>query len=314
MDYKYCDYKGRYVNNAKEYLNAIRNNCFNIAYDCRNRKKMIEEIESLIDFNKSVDLYAFARLLYEENDKYGITRCSSILDIIASWDYAPAKYLLGQLYYYGMSYEKDLDKFFTLTKEASNANFMPSKNALAYAYLNGEGCNVNIEKGLELLEDCVNANYGHGYYNIGYCYYSGSFGYSKDVSKAFNYYKMSAEQYYSPGCYNVGLMYLSGIGCSKSVDKGIEQLTIAACLGHVRSQKKLGDIYYFGEITKRNYNKAFEFYLMAAENGDAYSMYSVGYMIVKKEITTVDRYVGIRWLTKAVDAGYENAQKLLDNL
>ena len=38
MDYKYCDYKGRYVNNAKEYLNAIRNNCFNIAYDYRNRK------------------------------------------------------------------------------------------------------------------------------------------------------------------------------------------------------------------------------------------------------------------------------------
>ena len=53
---------------------------------------------------------------------------------------------------------------------------------------------------------------------------------------------------------------------------------------------------------------------MAAENGDAYSMYSVGYMVVKKEITTVDRYVGICWLTKAVDAGSEDAQKLLDNL
>lgn len=314
MDYKYCDYKGRYVTNAKEYLNATRNNCFNIKYDVRNRKKMIEDIEPLIDFNKSVDLYAFARLLYEENDKYGITRCSSILDIIASWKYIPAIYLLGQLYYYGMSYEKDMDKFFELTKEAADANFMPAKNALAYAYLNGDGCKLDVEKGLALLNECVDANYGAGQYNVGYCYYTGSFGYPKDAKQAFNYYKISADQYYAPGCYNVGLMYLAGNGCSKNVDKGIEQLTKAAYLGHMKSQKKLGDIYYFGEITKRNINKAYEFYLMGAENGDAYCMYSVGYMVVKKEITSVDRYVGIRWLTKAIDEGHEGAQKLLDSL
>ena len=53
---------------------------------------------------------------------------------------------------------------------------------------------------------------------------------------------------------------------------------------------------------------------MAAENGDPYSMYSVGYMIVKKEYMWVDRFEGIKWLQKASYKGDEAATKLLNNL
>ena len=53
---------------------------------------------------------------------------------------------------------------------------------------------------------------------------------------------------------------------------------------------------------------------MAAENGDAYAMYSIGYMIVKKEYLLADRYSGISWLQKASYLGYKSATELLYNL
>ena len=109
-------------------------------------------------------------------------------------------------------------------------------------------------------------------------------------------------------------MYLEGKGCTKNIQKGLQELSAAASLGHLKSQKKLGDAYYFGKITTKNLERAYTYYLMAAENGDPYSMYSVGYMIVKKEYMWVDRFEGIKWLQKASYKGYEAATKLLNNL
>ena len=51
MDYSKCNYKGRYVYSAKEYLNAIKANYFNLAYDPKNRGKMLEEIERIMNYN-----------------------------------------------------------------------------------------------------------------------------------------------------------------------------------------------------------------------------------------------------------------------
>lgn len=314
MDYKLCNYNGYYVNNAKEYLNAIRSNYFVIAYDARKRNKMIEDMNTLINYNSSVDLYAYANLLYDSNNKDDIGKCSNILDIIASWNYIPAKYLLGQLHFSGKAVEKDLDKFFSLISEAADNNFMLAKNALALAYFNGYGCKVNEAKGVKLLEECANAKLGVGYFNIGYCYFSGSYGYPENKNKAFEYYKFSADQYYAPGCYNIGLMYLNGTGCSKSTEKGLKELIKAADLGHLKAQKKVADAYYFGDITRKNLEKAYEYYLLAAENGDPYSMYSVGYMIINNEKASVDRITGYTWIRRAAEAGNESAIKLLNNL
>ena len=97
-------------------------------------------------------------------------------------------------------------------------------------------------------------------------------------------------------------------------EKGLQELAKAANLGHVNALKKLGDVYYFGKITAKDLEKAYSFYLMAAENGDAYAMYSIGYMIVKKEYLLADRYTGISWLQKASYLGYKAAPELLYNL
>ncbi len=314
MDYSFSYYRGRYVYDTKDYLSAIRAGFFNVIYDPKNRNKMLDEIERLIDFYSSVDLYALAKLLYDKGKEDSLSRAYCIIDMLVSWDYVPAKYILGQMHFYGAGISKDLNRFFELSLEAANANFIPAKNALALAYFNGYGCKVDYAKGRQLLDECVKSYYSWGYYNIGIGYFNGSYGYPKDVYKAFEYFKSAAEQFHVNATYNLALMYLNGNGCSKNVEKGLSELVNAAHLGHVTSQKKLGDYYYFGKITAKNLDKAYDYYLMAAENGDAYSMYSVGYMIVNKEKAWVDRYVGIDWLRKAAYLGYESAQELLNKL
>lgn len=314
MDYKNCYYKSRFVYDAREYLSAIRENYFFVTYNPRNRTKMLEEIERIINYNSSVDLYAYAHLLYDDKSKSSLDKAYNILDLLVSWDYVPAKYLLGQMYYFGAHIDRDLKKFFQLSKEAADSNFTIAKNALALAYFNGYGCKVDLAKGRECLEECVKAKYGVAYYNTGVGYMQGSLGYPKNPTKALEYFQEASYQHYSSASYNLGLIYLSGKDCVKNVKKGIEELIEAAAFGHVKAQKKLGDIYYFGEITSKNLEKAYSYYLMAAENGDAYSMYSVGYMNLKKEIARSDRYVGLDWLRKASYLGYEGATKMLQNL
>lgn len=220
MDYSKCNYKGRYVYSAKEYLNAIKAGFFNLAYDPKNRGKMLEEIERIMDYNSSVDIYALAHLLYDEGTESGYDRAYNCLDLIASWDYIPAKYLLGQMYFVGARVDKDLDRFFELTLEASKANYVPAKNALAYAYFNGYGCKVDYAKARKLLQECIDtANYGVAYYNAGVGYMQGSFGYPKDEKKAISYFQEASYQYYKSASYNLGIIYLNGQGLPQERSK-----------------------------------------------------------------------------------------------
>ena len=314
MDYTFSYYRGRFVYDANDYLDAFKSDYFNVIYDPKNRKKMLEEMERLVNFNSSVEIYAFAHLLYDADEKYSYDRAYCMLDMLVSWDYAPAKYLPGQMYYAGLHVEKDLKKFFALSKEAADVNFIPAKNSLAYAYFNGHGCAVDYAKGRALIQECIDADFGTAYHNAAIGYMQGSFGYPKDEKKALSYFQKASYQYYKPASYNLGLLYLNGQGCVKNVDKGLQELARAASLGHVKAQKKLGDAYYFGEITKKDLEAAYSYYLAAAENGDAYSMYSVGYMIVCKEKLGVDKYTGIDWLQKAARLGNEPAKTALKKI
>ena len=108
--------------------------------------------------------------------------------------------------------------------------------------------------------------------------------------------------------------YILGTGCSKNIDMAIKYFRNAAGTGHNKAANKLGDIYYYGEGTPKDAGKAHAFYLMAAENGDSYGMYSVAYMILNGEIYWVDKSVGKQWLKKAADLGNESAINLLKKI
>ncbi|MBQ3834357.1 MAG: sel1 repeat family protein, partial [Elusimicrobia bacterium] len=65
-------------------------------------------------------------------------------------------------------------------------------------------------------------------------------------------------------------MYYFGIFVKKDYKRAFELFLIAAEDGKLYAQEKLGDMYYEGEYVKRNYKKALEWYHKAMEQGSLY--------------------------------------------
>ena len=94
-------------------------------------------------------------------------------------------------------------------------------------------------------------------------------------------------------------------------EKAIYHYDIAAKLGHMRSQVILGNLYYYGFSVNKDINLSYKYFLAAASNGNASSMYRVASIIINKEIPDLDYSEGYEWLKKAIIFGDEDAKELL---
>ena len=65
---------------------------------------------------------------------------------------------------------------------------------------------------------------------------------------------------------------------------------------------------------REEYNKAFELFMQAAEKGDPYGQYSIGFMYENGIGVEVSSKKSLEWYGKASELGYEPAQKRLANL
>ena len=85
----------------------------------------------------------------------------------------------------------------------------------------------------------------------------------------------------------------------------------------VESLTGMADNYYYNGDIADHFKKAADWYLAAAEKGNVYAQYSIGYMYSKGEGVKKDYTQAISWLKKAADQkqqGSEAAQELLDSL
>lgn len=76
--------------------------------------------------------------------------------------------------------------------------------------------------------------------------------------------------------------------------------------GNPYAMEKLGNIYYYGEVgVRRNFKKAFKWYLKATEVNKSlgHCMYSVGYMYEMGQGTSKDYDMAVKWYEKAINAG-----------
>ena len=188
------------------------------------------------------------------------------------------------------------------------------------------------------------------YREKGDAYYYGR-GVSKDYVEAMRLYRMAAEKGDAYAMYNLGWMYISGDGVSKdrteatkwyrkAADKGNEyaknQLKVLGEPDFITSSvtrlqevshssstslmsvsvqsseyREKGDAYYYGRGVSKDYVEAMRLYRMAAEKGDAYTMYNLGWMYISGDGVSKDRTEAIKWYRKAADKGNEYAKNQL---
>lgn len=80
-------------------------------------------------------------------------------------------------------------------------------------------------------------------------------------SEAVNIYIRLAKAGQPQAMYKLGMCYMDGIGTEKSEQKAVNWLTAAAQNGELNAKAKMGDYYYYNkDISKRNFQKAYECY------------------------------------------------------
>lgn len=217
--------------------------------------------------------------------------------------------------------------FFSLSLFADNPEFQNVINQLTlesavHAYKNG-----NFERAKELFEECSNSTATANFY-LGVLFENG-WGTAKDYKKAFEYYSKLASiktvkitisykgettEIESPVAlskYNLGLLYLKGLGVAQDVNKGIELLKDAADLGNIyKAQMALGQIYYSNnyvpfdfELAKKYYEKASNHKNNTTGNADL----CLGLLFLDKKINDEAE----EWFEKAVNKGNSEAKNNL---
>ena len=106
---------------------------------------------------------------------------------------------------------------------------------LGIYYTYGAGVEASPEHALELFVEGARAGYSECALEIeeyAYAYYTGS---DEDIdlnfTTAFQYYEALTEFNNTRAMYNLGLLYIYGLGVSTDRDKGIEWITKAADMG-----------------------------------------------------------------------------------
>lgn len=165
------------------------------------------------------------------------------------------------------------------------------------------------------------------YNNIGNVYSNLS-----DYEKATYYYKLAAEQGHDIAQFNLGDMYENGKGVEQSYTKAAEWYCKAAEQGNHEAQRQLGYLYDVGlgvelnkiraaELyrkagyvdpglmyeTERNYEKAIEWYVRAAKQGDVRAQYSLGRMYIEGKGVEQNYVKAAEWYCNAAEQGYKRA-------
>jgi TPR repeat protein len=113
--------------------------------------------------------------------------------------------------------------------------------------------------------------------------------------------------------YDLGNMYMEGVGTNIDYGKAITAFEQSASQGHIKSAYKLGLIYYEGSGVKRNSKLAFRWFRQAAEADYPAAQYYLGKMYAEGTGVGQNRGEALIWLGKAVDRGFDQARaELID--
>lgn len=136
----------------------------------------------------------------------------------------------------------------------------------------------------------------------------------KNYRKAFEIFKVDAENGSVPDQFMLGLMYGKGYGVKKDYNQAYKWFKLSADKGYVKSQFSLGHMYRAGRGVSKNPELAMKWLLKAAEAGYADAQANVGAYYRKGWGVKKDSKKAEYWLRKAADQGQPKAAAFLGML
>ena len=161
----------------------------------------------------------------------------------------------------------------------------------------------DINKGIEYLNKALNVNAddevkADAYFSLGKAY--SELGLHEKAFEAYNNCAEYDSVFRCVAYARIGICYMDGEGVEQNAKKAFEYLYKSAELGFAPAKKKIGEMYYNGYGTDRDYDKAEEITaeLLSATPDDSDLLYKMGDILFKK---------------KEFDDAYEYYKKSCDN-
>ena len=113
--------------------------------------------------------------------------------------------------------------------------------------------------------------------------------------------------------YQQGLVFYEGTSVERNFSKAAQFFLKAAEAGHIGAQYNLGIMNFFGQTGGQDFANATKWFEKAAGNGHAQAQYNLGLLYYEGKGVAQDTTVALYWIERAASQGYTKAIKALSN-
>ena len=144
---------------------------------------------------------------------------------------------------------------------------------------------------LKLMESIITSNIGD-IYNEGIYI-------NIDITKAINYYQISADKKNPFACFSLAIIYFNGKYIEKNINKAFHFFELAAKYDHTIAQYCLALFYYNGKYVPKNIKEAIKYFYVAANKDHRNSQFYIATIYYICEDYMRDMEIAIKYYRKA---------------
>lgn len=171
-------------------------------------------------------------------------------------------------------------------------------------------------KHFQIMLSLANQKYVKAYCSLGICYSDG-YGVEQDSKKAYEYLSLAASQGYLVALNALGVLYYTGEYVKEDKKKAFEIMLECSKYGLAVSQCNVAIAYFYGtygELVPKDFDKAFYYASLSAEQGHRRALYVLGEMYYFGMGTNKDDDEALYYFYKALIKGYEPARRYVNYL
>ncbi|KAJ8936610.1 hypothetical protein NQ314_012225 [Rhamnusium bicolor] len=172
--------------------------------------------------------------------------------------------------------DNDLIEYYQLLAEKGDVQAQVGLGQLHYQ--GGRGVDLDYQKAMHYFTQAANAGNAMAMAYLGKIYLDGSDEVQANNDTAFKYFKKASELNNPVGLSGLGLMYLYGKGVEKDYSKAHQFFLAAADQGWVDGQLQLGNMYFSGLGVKKDFKMANKYFSLASQSGHVLAYYNLGQM------------------------------------
>lgn len=175
----------------------------------------------------------------------------------------------------------------------------------------GEQRTVTAQEAVKILTEQADKGDGQAMLSLGSLYENG-LGVSRNYTKAFEWYKKSADAKQAEGWYNMGVCYEIGMGVAANGGEALKAFKKAADMKLPQAFYKLSSVYLEGNLVKPNNKEAMYYLTRAQEAGHALAANELGVIYLNGALDQkVDGKRAVDMFGRSANLGNPEAMKNL---